>query len=134
MQVNATDELPIPIVAALAHYQLATIHPYFDGNGRAARLLTTLILHRFGYGLKGIYTLEAYYAQNLPAYYEALAVGPSHNYYLGRAEADVTDFVTYFCLGMAEACTRIRNRAEALQGQGTWDQSPILRELTAQQR
>lgn len=130
----ATDELPLPIVAALFHYQLATIHPYFDGNGRTARLLTTLILHRFGYGLKGIYALEEYYAQNLPAYYEALAVGPSHHYYMGRAEADITAFVAYFCLGMAEACTRIRHRAETLQGQGAWDQSPMLRELSAQQR
>ena len=48
-------DLPAPIVAALAHYQYATVHPYYDGNGRTARLLTTLILHRAGYGLKGIY-------------------------------------------------------------------------------
>ena len=54
-----------PVVVALAHYQFATIHPYFDGNGRTARLLTTLILHRSGYGLNGIYSLEEYYAQNL---------------------------------------------------------------------
>src|SRR5262249_38394382 len=49
------DELPVPVIAALAHYQFATIHPYFDGNGRTARLLTTSILHRGGYGLHGIY-------------------------------------------------------------------------------
>ncbi len=41
----AESELPVPVVAALAHYQFATIHPYFDGNGRTARLLTTLLLH-----------------------------------------------------------------------------------------
>ena len=24
---------PLPIVAGIAHYQFATIHPYYDGNG-----------------------------------------------------------------------------------------------------
>jgi Fic family protein len=133
-QVIARHELPLPIIAALAHYQLATIHPYYDGNGRTARLLTTLILHRHGYGLKGLYALEAYYAEHLQAYYEALAVGGSHNYYLGRAEADVTHFVVYFCIGMAEACTRVRAQAQRLRAQGVLDQTPQLRELTALQR
>ena len=128
------DELPIPILAALAHYQFATIHPYYDGNGRTARLLTTLLLHRHGYGLRGIYALEAYYAEHLQDYYEALAAGESHNYYLGRAEAEVTRFVAYFCLGMAEACTKVRAQAERLHAQGVVDQAPQLRELTAQQR
>ena len=63
--------LPAPIIAALAHYQFATIHPYLDGNGRTARLLTTLILRRAGYGLEGIYSLDEHYATNLKAYYEA---------------------------------------------------------------
>ena len=96
MWINAEIEsrdLPVPVIAALAHYQFATIHPYYDGNGRTARLLTTLILHRCGYGLKGIYSLEEYYAKNLRGYYAALTVGPSHNYHLGRAEADVSGFV-----------------------------------------
>ncbi len=29
-------ELPIPIIAAVTHYQFATVHPYYDGNGRTA--------------------------------------------------------------------------------------------------
>ena len=107
----AAGELPDPVVAALAHYQFATIHPYFDGNGRTARLLTTLLLHRGRYGLNGIYSLEEYYAANLDGYYAGLAVGPSHNYYFGRAEADMTPFVAYFCTGMADAFARVRVRA-----------------------
>jgi len=99
----AADELPIPLIAGLAHYQYATVHPYYDGNGRTARLMTTLILHKNGYGLKGIYSLEEYYARNLSAYYDALNVGESHNYYMGRVDADVTEFLAYFCRGMAEA-------------------------------
>lgn len=58
-------DLPAPLVAGLAHYQFATIHPYYDGNGRTARLLANLILHMAGYGLKGIYSLDEYYAGNL---------------------------------------------------------------------
>jgi Fic family protein len=130
----AEKELPAPVVAALAHYQFATIHPYFDGNGRTARLLTTLLLHRSGYGLNGIYSLEEYYAANLEGYYAGLAVGDSHNYYFGRAEGDVTPFVEYFCAGMADAFAKVRGRAEEANRNRALDQSPLLRELSPQQR
>jgi cell filamentation protein, protein adenylyltransferase len=85
VSTSQRDSLPCPIRAGIAHYQFATIHPCYDGNGRTARLLTTLLLHLGGYDLKGLYSLEEYYARNLGAYYEALSIGPSHNYYEGRA-------------------------------------------------
>lgn len=125
---------PVPIIAAIAHYQFATIHPYYDGNGRTARLLTTLILHKSGYGLKGIYSLDEYYARNLQGYYKALTVGPSHNYYRGRAEADITGFVDYFCLGMAEAFASVRTQATKAATRGARDASPTLRALEPRER
>jgi Fic family protein len=127
-------ELPVPLVAAIAHYQFATIHPYYDGNGRTARLLTTLILHKGGYGLKGIYSLEEYYAKHLSKYYAALNIGPSHNYYLGRAEADITGFLAYFCDGMAEAFSAVRAQAAQAQTRGAKDQSDRLRQLDPRER
>ena len=36
-------------LAAEAHYRLATIHPFIDGNGRTARLLMNMILWMKGY-------------------------------------------------------------------------------------
>jgi len=36
-------------MAAEAHYQLVSIHPFVDGNGRTARLLMNLILLQNGY-------------------------------------------------------------------------------------
>ncbi|OYW70453.1 MAG: hypothetical protein B7Z37_30685 [Verrucomicrobia bacterium 12-59-8] len=126
--------LPVPVIAALAHYQFATIHPYYDGNGRTSRLLATMILHRCGYGLKGIYSLEEYYARNLRGYYDALSVGPSHNYHLGRAEADVSGFVQYFCEGMATAFASVRARAETVGGDTHGDKGALMRELRPLQR
>ena len=126
--------LPCPIRAGIAHYQFATIHPYYDGNGRTARLLTTLILHLGGYDLKGLYSLEEYYARDLGAYYEALSIGPSHNYYQGRANADITKWVDYFCDGMAEAFESVRRRAQEAAAGGVADRSFALRRLDPRQR
>lgn len=131
---SMSDEIPCPIIAGLAHYQFATIHPYFDGNGRTARLLTTLILHLGGYDLKGLYSLEAYYARNLGAYYQALTVGPSHNYYMGRESADLTAWLDYFCQGMTESFESVRNQAEAAAGRGQPDQAEAIRRLDPRQR
>jgi Fic family protein len=131
---NVTNsKLSVPIIAALAHYQFAAIHPYLDGNGRTARLLTTLILRCASYGLDGIYSLDEHYAKNLREYYEALTIG-HHNYYEGRAEADVTGFVEYFCNGMQEAFGNIRLAALRVVATPKSLTVDILRELDPRQR
>ena len=127
-------KIPVPIIAALAHYQFATIHPYYDGNGRTARLITNYILHFGGYGLKGIYSLEAYYAKNLQGYYHALAVEDIPNYYMGRAQADLTDFLEYFMKGMAISFTNIVASSKENSSPSLQDHSKALRELSAKQR
>jgi Fic family protein len=134
LTVSVQDELPCPLRAAIAHYQFATIHPYYDGNGRTARLLATLVLHLGGYGLKGLYSLEEYYAQDLPAYYDAIAVGPSHNYYMGRAEADISGWLEYFCAGMEHSFERVRHQAIRSAAASPKDKSKELRLLDARQR
>ena len=98
-------------------------------------LLTTLILHRASYGLKGIYSLDEHYARDLDAYYRALTVGPSHNYYEGRAAADLTGFVGYFCAGMAEAFANdVRAAATAANARASPDQSARLSALDPRRR
>jgi Fic family protein len=128
-------EMPLPVIAGIAHYQFATIHPYMDGNGRTARLLATLILRQNGYGLRGIYSLDEHYAKDLRAYYNALTVG-THNYYDGRAKADITPFVDYFCAGMEDAFRKVRAVAARDENAApqTKDQSAFLRSLDPRQR
>ena len=130
--INTTNDIPIPIIASIIHYQFVTIHPYFDGNGRTARLLTTLALHKNGYDLKGIYSLEEYYAKDLQGYYDAITIGKSHNYYLGRAEADITKWVEYFINGMAIAFKSVYYKAK--EQESSKDEIKVLRELDAKQR
>lgn len=132
--IKENKELPCPIVAAISHYQFATIHPYYDGNGRTARLLTTLILHLGGYDLKGLYSLEEYYAKNLLAYYRAISIGPSHNYFVGRAESDITGWIEYFIHGMAFAFENVVKQMRLSQEKGDRDHSAFMRLLDPKQR
>jgi Fic family protein len=111
--INATEreQVPAVIIAALAHYQFVTIHPYYDGNGRMARLLATFILHRNGYGLNGLFSLEEYHSKDLEAYYGALDVGGHHNYYMGRTDADLTGWLEYFASTLASVFSAAKDEA-----------------------
>ena len=121
--------------AGLFHYQFVTIHPYYDGNGRTARLVTSYLMRKYGYGLKGIYSLEEYYAKNLPDYYNALVTHPHHNYYYGRNNADITSWLEYFIKGVSEAFANIDIKASAEQNNKiTADIMPMLRNLDIKQR
>lgn len=84
--------------------------------------------------MKGLYCLEEYYAKNLDAYYAALSVGPSHNYYEGRAAADITEWIGYFCAGMAKAFTDVERTAASLSTTRSPDYASLLRTLDPLQR
>ena len=104
--------VPAAIIAGLAHYQFVTIHPFMDGNGRTARLLATLILHRAGLGLRGFYSLEEYHARDITTYYDQLSTHPHHNYYEGREDVDLTESTRQLA-GPILFCTLASDRPRA---------------------
>jgi len=123
-------EYPVPVIAGIAHYQFVTIHPFYDGNGRTARTLTTWILYQGGYDLGKFFALEEFYAEDLDGYYDALVAHPHHNYYFGRNEADITPWLDYFLKGMAVVFERVMQevgqRASGQEQDGTLE---LLRPL-----
>lgn len=99
--VNTTDDHPI-IVAAVVHYQLVTIHPFEDGNGRTARLMSGYILDVNGYGFNGIGSLEEYFAYDPDEYYSSLQMGLPALYYSGRENPPHPEIWINYFLRMVE--------------------------------
>jgi len=109
---QSQTDLPVPVIVGMAHYQFVTIHPFYDGNGRTARTLTTWLLHQGGYDLGKFYALEEFYAEDLESYYRALVTHPNHNYYFGRVEADITPWLDYFLKGMSVVFEQVAEKVE----------------------
>lgn len=81
--INDSDDHPL-IKAAIIHYQLVTIHPFEDGNGRTARIISSYYLSLNGYGFKNVGSLEEYMSYNIDEYYDSLQMGLPILYYDGR--------------------------------------------------
>jgi len=77
------------IGAAWVHVAVAAIHPFTDGNGRAARVVASLAMYRGGFKLPEFTSLEEWWGRHLPEYYSSFRC-------LGNAfdpNADVTPFI-----------------------------------------
>ena len=67
------SESPVMISAAMAHLNLALVHPWSDGNGRMARCLQTLVLATERTPDPVFSSIEEYLGRNTPRYYAVLA-------------------------------------------------------------
>jgi Uncharacterized conserved protein len=71
--LGSPGDVPAMVRAAMAHLNLAMIHPFRDGNGRMARCIQTLVLARQGIVAPPFWSIEEYLGQNTDAYYRVLA-------------------------------------------------------------
>lgn len=80
--------------AALIHFYIAYLHPYFDGNGRMARLLHLWYLVQQGYSSALFIPLSEYVNKSRKGYYDAYTLTEDNAQFSGIL--DVTPFLVYF--------------------------------------
>ena len=111
------DMSPI-LYAGIAHYNLVAIHPFIDGNGRTTRILTKLMLKKFGYDFIKYFSLESYYNRERKIYYMSLDSADSHR--MGGVP-DLSTWLEYFTLALfvqaERAQTQIANLIKTKQRQ-----------------
>jgi Fic family protein len=93
------------IIAAIFHKQFVIIHPFADGNGRSARLVTTALLASLGLNLFPLFSFENYYNQNISRYFQQ--VGLIGNYYDIVENVDFTPWLEYFTDGIIDELLRV---------------------------
>jgi len=104
-RLNAEAEVNPVLVAGVSQFQLVDIHPFCDGNGRTARLLSTLCLYRKGYDLKKLFTLSELYDRDRPAYYDAIKT-------VRQTDMDMTGWLEYFVEGLETQLREVQARGE----------------------
>jgi Fic family protein len=65
------SELHPVLKSAILHYEIETIHPFMDGNGRMGRLWQTLLLAKWN-AIFAWVPMESALYQNRPQYYKAI--------------------------------------------------------------
>jgi len=70
----------VVVRAAMAHLHVVSVHPFRDGNGRASRIVQSLVLAREGLISPEFGSIEEYLGRRTEAYYAALneAHGPTY--------------------------------------------------------
>lgn len=99
--LNEEEAVHPVLVSGIAQFHLVHIHPFLDGNGRTARLLSTLCLYRKGYDFKKLFTISEYYDRNRADYYKAIQS-------VRENDMDMTGWLEYFSEGLAVQLREIK--------------------------
>ena len=100
------------IRAAIVHYVLVSIHPFVEGNGRAVRAFTTLVMLKEGYDIRRFFALEEHFDNDLGAYYEAFGNVDKQNPNI--ALRDLTAWLEYFTLVVSLELAKIKEKVRKL--------------------
>ena len=89
IQDNRDPLVTIPLLV----FDFLCIHPFPNGNGRVARLLTLLLLYQSGYFVGKYISLERIFEESHESYYETLELS-SQKWHEGKH--DILPWLTYF--------------------------------------
>lgn len=101
---------PGPVIGALAHFGLISIHPFEDGNGRTARLLADMILQQTGWSNEGMLSVSEAILSRQQDYYDTLYTTQGENF---RLEVDATPFVSFHTSVLNAAAANLESAVTA---------------------
>lgn len=87
------DDIDPVLKAGIAHIHLVALHPFWDGNGRTARGLSTLLLQRSLYGFRKLISLESRLSGVSDFYFTAIERALGARFTL---EYDATSWLEFF--------------------------------------
>lgn len=105
--INKTEDVSPILVAGIAQFQFVHIHPFIDGNGRTARIISTLILYKTGYDFKRLFTISEFYDKDRPLYYQAIQS-------VRNNKMDMTAWLSYFVEGLRSQMEEINEKGKTI--------------------
>lgn len=111
---NEGNNIDPIILAGIFHKQFILIHPFMDGNGRTARLVTKVLLAKMGLNTFNLFSFENYYNQNVSKYFEF--VGELGDYYESVNNVDFTNWLEYFTGGIIDELLRVKRILNLMEG------------------
>jgi Fic family protein len=104
------------VLVPLVILDFLCIHPFTDGNGRMARLLTLQLLYHFDYAVGRFISLERIFEESKESYYETLEAS-SQGWH--EAEHDIAPWLDYFWGALLRAYKEFEERVGTLaRGRG----------------
>lgn len=110
---NVKDNINDLLKATMLHFYIAYLHPYFDGNGRMARLIQMWFLIQKGYESTLFVPFSSYVEKSRKKYYDAYTL-VEENYKLSGV-IDITPFLIYFIQNVYEKMTGDTVKANTLE-------------------
>lgn len=101
-KTGAIDPL---ILAGIFHKQMLIIHPFVDGNGRTARLITKFLLAKMGVNTFNLFSFENYYNKNVTRYFQT--VGECGDYNDLANKINFTKWLEYFTEGIIDELFKV---------------------------
>jgi Fic family protein len=107
------QDLADPLVLVpLAVLDFLCIHPFPDGNGRMARLLTLQLLYHFDYAVGRFISLERIFEESKESYYETLEAS-SQGWHEG--EHNIAPWLDYFWGALLRAYKEFEERVGTIE-------------------
>ena len=123
------DDVDILIRISLLHYLFGYIHPFYDGNGRTSRFISSYLLSR---ELNSLISFRISYTikENIQKYYKAFKICNHPN-----NKGDLTPFVEMFLnvvdISQSQLCSALSKRVDLLRRyRGILENMPTIRDIT----